>query len=130
MSQKVSKIEDLTTLTVPKLKGFLKERNIPGNGTKAELLQLARLYFSRPVVRVDASDQGAGQGGPLQSAGSQWKIISNDSKVQVISSCTGMGKFSRLAFGIMLYLLAGRRPKAPDLALYTSFIFLAKFQTN
>jgi hypothetical protein len=50
------KIEDLTTFSVAKLKAFLKERNIPGNGTKSELLQLARLYYSVWGSRISSSE--------------------------------------------------------------------------
>jgi hypothetical protein len=88
MSQeKVSKVEDLTKLTAIKLKAFLKERNIPGHGTKAELLQLARLYYSRPVIRVSASGPQIGKA-PFDALDLQWTIVSHDSRVQVIILCS------------------------------------------
>jgi hypothetical protein len=54
--ERMPKIEDLTTFSVAKLKAFLKERNIPGNGTKSELLQLARLYYSVWGSRISSSE--------------------------------------------------------------------------
>jgi hypothetical protein len=38
IKEKMVLIEDLTKLSVVRLKAFLKERNIPANGTKSELL--------------------------------------------------------------------------------------------
>jgi hypothetical protein len=83
----MSTIEELTMFTVAKLKAFLRERRIPVTGTKSELLQLARLYFNRPVLRVDNSDEdlhakGKG-GGPFGRSELQWSVITNDSKVPV-----------------------------------------------
>ena len=41
----VEKVEDLEKLTVPQLKDFLRPRGVRLGGNRAELLQLARLYF-------------------------------------------------------------------------------------
>jgi hypothetical protein len=82
---KMSTIKELTTFTASKLKAFLRERRIPVNGTKSELLQLSRLYFNRPVLRVDheGEDQQAKGGGPFGRVDLQWSVITNDSKVPV-----------------------------------------------
>jgi hypothetical protein len=42
--------DDLTKLTVAQLKAFLKARGVRQTGKKAELLQLAQLYFTTPTV--------------------------------------------------------------------------------
>ena len=41
----VERVEDLEGLTVPQLKDFLRPRGVRLGGNRAELLQLARLYF-------------------------------------------------------------------------------------
>jgi hypothetical protein len=82
---KMPKIEDLTKFSVAKLKSFLKERNIPGNGTKSELLQLSRLYYNRPVLRVvqQQDQQEKGKDVLFDRADLQWSVITSDTRVQV-----------------------------------------------
>jgi hypothetical protein len=49
--------DELSKLTVIKLKLFLKARGVRCTGKKEELLKLCRLYFDRPVLQADGTEQ-------------------------------------------------------------------------
>jgi hypothetical protein len=83
IKEKMVLIEDLTKLSVVRLKAFLKERNIPANGTKSELLQLARLYYHRPVLRMDQEEYQRGKDGLFDCPQLQWNVVTSDSRIQV-----------------------------------------------
>ena len=65
-------LEDIDQLNVPQLKAFLKARGVGiSHGNKAQLQQLARLYFSSPILRVSGTGttEGGASGGAAASAG-------------------------------------------------------------
>jgi hypothetical protein len=83
IKEKMVSIEDLINLSVVRLKAFLKERNIPANGTKSELLQLARLYYNRPVLRMDQELDQRGKDGLFDCPELQWNVVTSDTRIQV-----------------------------------------------
>ena len=49
---KIPSIEELEHFKKPALRSFLKERGLRQTGTRKELLNVAKLYATRPVIAV------------------------------------------------------------------------------
>jgi hypothetical protein len=72
--------QDLGMLTVVQLKQFLKARNVRSSGKKIELVKLAKLYYSSPVLRVSECDRGTDTFWDTSLA---WKEVTSHAEVTI-----------------------------------------------
>ena len=85
----LEKVEDLEKLSVAQLKEFLRPRGVRLGGNQAELLQLARLYFSYPTLKPSSSlpidERGASeindQDSPFNDPSLTWQMVTKELKI-------------------------------------------------
>jgi hypothetical protein len=82
---KIKDISDLDKCTILELKAVLNARGVRLTGKKSELLRLAKLYFSNPVIgAAHIRDQGRPeQDNIVANADLRWDRVESHSKISV-----------------------------------------------